>query len=52
MITIKGDRLTVQLNGKTVISEAQLPEIPAEGPIGFQHHGAAIDFANIWIKEP
>ena len=51
MITIKGDRLTVQLNGQTVIKDAQLPGVPAEGPIGFQHHGSAIDFANVWIKE-
>ena len=51
MITIKGDRLTVNINGQTVIKDAQLPDVPAEGPIGFQHHGAAIDFANVWIKE-
>lgn len=50
-ITIKGDRLTVGLNGKTVIDEAQLPGIPAKGKIALQHHGAAIDFANIWVKE-
>jgi hypothetical protein len=51
MITLKGDKLSVTLNGQLVISEASLPEIPAEGPIGLQHHGSAIDFANIWIKE-
>lgn len=51
MITLKGDRLTVTLNGKTVIENAQLPGISANGPIGLQHHGAAIDFANVWIKE-
>lgn len=51
MITLKGDRLTVTLNQKKVIDNAQLPGIPAQGPIGFQHHGAAIDFANVWIKE-
>lgn len=51
MITIKGDRLTVNINGQTVIKDAQLPDVPAEGPIGFQHHGSAIDFANVWIKE-
>lgn len=50
-ITIKGDRLTVGINGKTVIDEAQLPNVPAKGKIALQHHGAAIDFANIWIKE-
>lgn len=51
MITIQGDRLTVSLNGRVVIENAQLPGIPAKGPIGLQHHGAAIDFANLWIKE-
>lgn len=51
MITLRGDRLSVNINGKNVITNAQLPGIPAQGPIGLQHHGAAIDFANIWIKE-
>jgi hypothetical protein len=51
MITLKGDRLTVTLNGQLVIDNAQLPGVPATGPIGLQHHGNAIDFANLWIKE-
>jgi hypothetical protein len=51
MVTMKGDLLTVTLNGEVVIKDAQLPGVPAEGPIGLQHHGSAIDFANIWIKE-
>jgi hypothetical protein len=50
-ITMKGDRLTVELNGETVIENAQLPGVPEEGPVGLQHHGQAIDFANLWIKE-
>lgn len=51
MITIQGDRLTVSLNGRVVIDNAQLPGVPAKGAIGLQHHGAAIHFANLWIKE-
>lgn len=51
MITLKGDRLTVTLNGQLVIDNAQLPGVPASGPIGLQHHGGAIDFANLWLKE-
>ncbi|MEI6179059.1 MAG: DUF1080 domain-containing protein, partial [Verrucomicrobiota bacterium] len=51
LITLKGDRLTVSLNGKAVIDNAALPGVPASGPIGLQHHGGAIDFANIWIKD-
>ncbi|MEM7392703.1 MAG: DUF1080 domain-containing protein [Verrucomicrobiota bacterium] len=50
-ITMKGERLTVLLNGKTVLEEARLPGVPAEGPIALQHHGDPIEFANIYIKE-
>jgi hypothetical protein len=64
-ITLKGDRLWVKLNGEEVISNAQLPGIPEEGPIALQHHGiqydkatgkwkgppSLIQFRNIFIKE-
>ncbi len=60
-ITLKGDRLTVVLNGVTVIENAQLPGIPARGPIALQHHGgfqdgkytgppSLVQFRNIRIK--
>ena len=60
-ITLKGDRLTVVLNGITVIENAELPGIPARGPIALQHHGGFADgkytgppslvqFRNISIK--
>ncbi len=42
-ITLKGDRLTVVLNGVTVIENAQLPGIPERGPIALQHHGGYQD---------
>lgn len=51
MITMKGDLLTVTINGQTVIENAQLPGVAAKGKIALQHHGSQIDFANIWIKE-
>ena len=61
-ITLKGDRLTVVLNGITVIEGAELPGIPARGPIAFQHHGgfrdgkyfgnpSLVQFRNVQIKE-
>jgi hypothetical protein len=50
-ITMKGDRLTVNLNGKTVIENAQLPEVPERGPIALQHHGDPVEFANLYIRE-
>lgn len=63
-ITMKGDRLTVVLNGQTVIDQAQLPGVPEMGKLGLQHHGgknpktgelspasSLIQFRNISIKE-
>ena len=50
-ITLKGDRLTVLLNGKLVIDNTQLPGLPASGPIGLQHHGDPVQYSNLFIKE-
>ncbi len=63
-ITLKGDRLWVKLNGEEVITNAQLPGIPALGPLALQHHGSwnaktktwggppsLVQFRNISIKE-
>jgi hypothetical protein len=61
-ITLRGDRLTVVLNDRTVIEDAQLPGIPPTGPIALQHHGAMTDgqwssppalvqFRRIYVKE-
>jgi hypothetical protein len=62
VITMKGDRLTVVLNGKTVIENAQLPGVPERGKLALQHHGgikdgvhtrdsSVVQFRNISIKE-
>ena len=62
-ITMKGDRLSVKLNGTQVLEKAKLPGIPSRGPIALQHHGgknaegqwrgppALVQFRNISIKE-
>jgi sialate O-acetylesterase len=50
-ITMKGDRVSVVLNGKQVIENAQLPGVPPEGPIALQKHDSPIEFTNILIKE-
>lgn len=50
VITMRGDRLTVVLNGQTVLDDAQLPGVAARGPIALQHHGAPIEFANLYVK--
>lgn len=51
IITAIDDKITVAVNGKTVIREAHLPGVPLKGPIALQHHGDPIQFANIYIKE-
>ncbi|MEM0895515.1 MAG: DUF1080 domain-containing protein [Verrucomicrobiota bacterium] len=48
LIKMKGDRLTVVLNGKTVIENARLPGIPEKGPIALQHHGGYDEEKKVW----
>jgi hypothetical protein len=61
-ITVRGKTVKVVLNGKTVIADAELVDLPANGPIALQHHGskrdgkwtsppALVQFKNIFIKE-
>jgi hypothetical protein len=61
-ITMRGDRVSVMLNGILVIDQAQLPGIAESGPIALQHHGgkrngewnsppSLVQFKNIYIKE-
>jgi hypothetical protein len=49
-ITMRGERVTVVLNGETVIDNARLPGVPMRGPIGLQHHGDPVEFRNLFIK--
>lgn len=51
LITVKGEYVTVELNGETVIDRCHLPGLPAQGPIALQHHGDPIEFANIFVRE-
>ncbi|MBE0653429.1 MAG: DUF1080 domain-containing protein [Bacteroidales bacterium] len=61
-ITLKDNILNVELNGREVIKNAELPGVPEEGPIGLQHHGgkangewvsppSLVQFRNIYIRE-
>lgn len=61
-IQVIGNRLTVDLNDKRVLNDAELPGLPEEGPIALQHHGnkvngewqsppSLVQFRNIYIKE-
>jgi hypothetical protein len=51
VITLRGDRVTVVLNGEKVIDQAELPGVPPHGPLGLQHHGDPVEFRNLFLKE-
>jgi hypothetical protein len=62
-ITVRGQTVTVVLNGTTVIPGATIPDLPARGRIALQHHGSKnaqgewagppslVQFKNVMIKE-
>ncbi len=63
VITMIGDRLSVLLNGRLVINNAQLPGVDASGKLALQYHGgydfeneqyrrasSLVQFRNIFIK--
>jgi hypothetical protein len=57
-IVMKGDRVSVWLNGVLVVDDTPLENywekdkpLPAKGPIELQHHGDRLWFKNIYIKE-
>ena len=49
-LTLQGSRVTIHLNGKTIIREAALPDLPGRGPIGFQHEHGPLQIRHISIK--
>ena len=48
-ITMKGERVTVVLNGELVIDRAQLPDVPKVGPLALQHHNDPVQFRNLFV---
>jgi hypothetical protein len=49
-IEVRGDKLTVDLNGQRIIESAELPGLPESGRIALQHHGAKRD--GVWVSPP
>jgi hypothetical protein len=57
-ITMKGDRVTVVLNGTVVVDDAALANyfqkgqpLPARGPIQIQTHGAPMHVRNVFVRD-
>ncbi len=61
-ITVRGQTVTVALNGKIVLPTVTIPDLPARGRLALQHHGgkrngewnsppSLLQFKNIYIQE-
>ena len=62
-ITVRGQTVRVELNGKVVLPGATIPDLPVRGRIAFQHHGgkdkngnwnsppSLLQFKNVYVKE-
>ena len=48
--TLRGDRLTLKINGTTAIEDQPMEEIPAAGPLAIGADGPT-DFANIYVRD-
>lgn len=51
LITMHGERVSVALNGTTLINDVTFPGLAAQGPIGLFNQGEPIEFANVFLKE-
>ncbi|MDP0490327.1 MAG: DUF1080 domain-containing protein [Verrucomicrobiota bacterium JB023] len=50
VIRMVDDKLTAYLNGEPVLWEAVLPDAPEKGRLALQHHGAPLEFGNLFIR--
>ena len=50
LVSLRGSTVTVRLNGRSVINDAALPDLPVLGPIGFQHEHGPLEIRRVGVK--
>jgi len=50
-ITLIDKKLNISFNGKPIIENIQVEDLPDKGPVGIKYEGYPIQFANLYIKE-
>ncbi|MPZ18515.1 MAG: DUF1080 domain-containing protein [Luteitalea sp.] len=50
LVTMKGQRLTVDVDGHTLVDNVEQPGVPERGPFLIQSGEAAMELANIFVK--
>jgi hypothetical protein len=51
LVTKRRGRLTVVIDGKTVLQEVAVPGLDRPGRIALRHDGRAVEFANLYLKQ-
>lgn len=51
MLTRRGNRLTLTINGAPVFQNVEVPNLSGAQPFQLRHDGQAVEFANIFVKE-
>jgi len=51
LATMRGDLLSLEVNGHEVFTDQQLKGIPESGPLALQQHGDPIEWKNIYVRK-
>jgi hypothetical protein len=51
LVTKRRGRLTLVIDGKTVLQEVAVPGLDRPGRIALRHDGRAVEFANVYLKQ-
>ena len=51
LVTKRRGRLTLAIDGKTVLQDVAVPGLDRAGRVALRHDGRAVEFANVYLKQ-